>query len=57
MFDKLEAVETRFIEIESRLADPEIAGRPSDFRKLSQEHSGLQEIVIEYRRYKNYEGN
>jgi peptide chain release factor 1 len=52
MFDKLEAVESRFQEIESRLADPEIASRPEDFRKMSQEHAGLQDIVLEYRNYK-----
>jgi peptide chain release factor 1 len=52
MFDKLEAVEARFIEIESRLADPALAGQPAEFRKLSQEHAGLQELVSEYRRYK-----
>ena len=52
MFDKLESVVARFKEIESRLADPEIAGRPGDFRKLSQEHSSLQEIVSEYTHYK-----
>jgi len=52
MFDKLEAVEQRFMEIESRLADPEIAERPADFRKLSQEHASLQELVSEYRKYK-----
>ncbi len=52
MFDKLEAVEIRFLEIESRLADPELANRSNDFRKLSQEHASLQELVAEYRRYK-----
>lgn len=52
MFDKLEAVEARFLEIESRLADPDLGNRPGEFRKLSQEHSSLQEIVQEYRRYR-----
>jgi len=52
MFDKLEAVEARFQEIESRLSDPELAGRPAEFRKLSQEHASLQDIVNEYRRFK-----
>lgn len=52
MFDKLESVASRFVEIESRLADPEIANRPAEFKKLSQEHSSLQEIVSEYRRHK-----
>lgn len=52
MFDKLEAVESRYIEVESRLSDPALAGRPDEFRKLSQEHSHLGEIVREYRRYR-----
>ncbi len=52
MFDKLESVEGRFHEIESRLADPEIAGKPAEFRRLSQEHAQLGELVAEYRVYK-----
>ncbi len=52
MFDKLEAVEARFLEIESRLSDPDIGNRPAEFRKLSLEHSGLQDIIAEYRRHK-----
>ncbi len=52
MFDKLDEVERRFLELESRLADPELANRPADFRKLSQEHAGLQELVAEYQHYK-----
>ena len=53
MFDKLEAVEARFEEIESRLSDPGLASKPGEFRKLSQEHSNLQEIVAEYRHYRS----
>jgi len=52
VFDKLEAVEARFLEVESRLSDPALAGKPDEFRKLSQEHSHLGEIVREYRLYK-----
>lgn len=52
MFDKLESVEMRFREIESRLADPEIAGKAGEFKKLSQEHASLQEIINEYQKYK-----
>lgn len=51
MFDKLQSVEARFVEIESRLADPELGNRPAEFRKLSQEHAGLQELVQEFRRH------
>ncbi len=57
MFDKLEAVEARFKEIESRLADPELAARPDEFRRLSREHAGLQELVAEYNRYKKLVGD
>jgi peptide chain release factor 1 len=53
MFDKLDAVESRFVEIESRLADPDLANRPDEFQRLSREHAGLMELVAEYRRYKS----
>lgn len=52
MFDKLDDVENRFLEVESRLGDPDLANRPAEFRKLSQEHASLQELVTEYRYYK-----
>lgn len=54
MFDKLADIENRFMEIESRLADPELGNRPGEFRKLSQEHASLIELVEEYRRYKRW---
>jgi peptide chain release factor 1 len=57
MFDKLEAVETRFLEIEHKLGDPELAGRPEEFRRLSKEHASLQEIVAEYRHYRKTKGD
>jgi len=52
MFDKLEEVESKFQQLEGRLSDPDLANRPQEFRKLSLEHSNLQEIVNEYRLYK-----
>jgi peptide chain release factor 1 len=52
VFDKLEAVEGRYVEVEARLSDPALADRPDEFRKLSREHAQLGEIVVEYRRYK-----
>jgi len=52
MFDKLEAVENHFREIESRLSDPGIASQPDEFRRLSREHASLQELVTEYQQYK-----
>jgi peptide chain release factor 1 len=52
MFDKLESLEGRFVELESRLSDPALASKPAEFRKLSQEHSTLGKLVEEYRNYK-----
>ena len=52
MLRQLESVDGRFRELESRLSDPDLANRPGEFRKLSQEHSSLQEIVDEFRSYK-----
>jgi peptide chain release factor 1 len=52
MFDKLEAVEARFLEIEHKLGDPELANRPDEFRRLSKEHASLLEVVAEYRHYR-----
>lgn len=52
MFDKLQAVESRFLEIESRLGDPALADKPDEFRRLSREHSSLIELVEEFRRYR-----
>ncbi len=40
------------MEIESRLSDPELGNKPAEFKKLSQEHASLQELVAQYRHYK-----
>ena len=52
MFDKLEAVEKRFEELDRQLADPEIIARRSEFQKLSKEHADISELVPAYREYK-----
>ena len=52
MFHKLESVEQRFQEIESRLSDPALADQPGEFRRLSQERSLLEPIVLEYQNYR-----
>ena len=52
MFDKLQAVEARFLELEGKLADPDVIGRRNEFQKLSKEHADLGDLVAAYRRYK-----
>jgi peptide chain release factor 1 len=52
MFDKLSAVEARYLEIEHKLGDPDLANRPDEFRRLSKEHASLLDVVAEYRHYR-----
>ena len=52
MFDKLEAVESRFEELETLLADPDVIGRRGEFQKLSKEHADIEGLVAAFRRYK-----
>jgi peptide chain release factor 1 len=52
MFDKLEAVEKRFQDLEALLADPEIIAKRGEFQKLGKERSDLSELVEAFREYK-----
>lgn len=53
MFKKLEEVEKRFQEVEHKLQDGSLS--PADIRKLSKEHSDLQELVATYRQFRQTE--
>jgi len=53
MWDKLEAIEKRYREMEAEMSRPEIAGDYERVQALAREHASLQEIigiVSEYRR-------
>jgi peptide chain release factor 1 len=52
MFDKLEAVEKRYLELEALLADPDVIGRRAEFQKLSKERADIVELVEAFREYK-----
>lgn len=52
MFGKLEAVEKRFMQLEQKLSEPEIASRPQELKTLSKEHSDLEDLVTSFRKYK-----
>ena len=52
IFDKLEGVIDRFMEVEGLLSDPTVLSDQNRFRELSREHSDLSEPVEVYRRYK-----
>jgi peptide chain release factor 1 len=52
MFDKLEAVEKRYQDLEVLLADPDVIGRRAEFQKLSKERADIVELVEAFREYK-----
>jgi peptide chain release factor 1 len=52
MFDKLEAAENRYDEISNKLSDPQVIANQDEYRRLMKEHSELDEIVSEFRKYK-----
>jgi len=55
MFEKLEEVEDRYDELNSRLADPELADNPQRYQKLAKEHAELEEVVEKYEAYREVE--
>ncbi len=52
IFDKLEGVIDRFMEVEGLLSDPTVLSDQNRFRDLTREHADLSEPVEVYRRYK-----
>lgn len=53
MFDRLEDIEKRYIELEHKLADSSLSRDKSQYQKLAKEFSGLEEIVKKYRQFKS----
>ena len=49
MWDKLEQVEQRYLELEKEMAEPEAIADHERLAKLARDHSELEEIVIPYR--------
>jgi len=52
MFDKLAAVEARYVELETLLVSPDVIGNRKEFTKLSKERSSIEQIVHSYRAWK-----
>ena len=52
MFQKLEAVEKRFEELNKLISDPEVIARQNEWKDLMKEHSDMVDIVEKYREYK-----
>lgn len=52
MFEKLQDIEKKYEEISKKLATQEVANNPQELIKLSKELSNIEEIVLEYKKYK-----
>lgn len=52
MFDKLENVEKRYEELNSKISDPDVIANQNEWKKLMKEHADIEEIVEKYREYK-----
>ena len=54
MFERIEAIENRFEELNMRLTDPSVINDQELYLKLMKEHSELSEIVEKFREYKAF---
>ena len=52
MFDKLEQVENRYVELTKMISDPEVIANQNEWQKLMKEHASIEDIVMKYREYK-----
>lgn len=52
MFDRLDELDKHLVELEKKLADPELAKDPQRYTALAREHGSLNKIVSSYRKYK-----
>ena len=52
MFQKLEAVENRYEELNKKIADPEVIANTSEWRKFMKEHAEIEEVALKYKEYK-----
>lgn len=52
MIDKLQAVEDKFLELESLISDPSVLADMPRWQRYNREHAGLEPIVAAYREYK-----
>ena len=52
MFQKLEAVENRYEELNKKIADPEVITNTSEWTKFMKEHAEIEEVALKYKEYK-----
>lgn len=52
MLDKLQAVEDKFLELESLISDPDVIADMTKWQRYSKEHASLMPVVEKFREYK-----
>jgi peptide chain release factor 1 len=52
MFDKLESIEARYLELEKALSDPATIANHKEYQKLAKEHADLTPLVQTWRKHK-----
>lgn len=57
MFQKLEAVEKRYEELNKKIADPNIIAKTSEWTEYMKEHAEIEEVVLKYKEYKKIKEN
>lgn len=57
MFDKLEEIEKKYVDLTAKISDPDIISNQSLFKKYMKEHSNLTDVVAKYREYKKVKEN
>ena len=55
MFDNLEELEKKYIDLTKKISDPEVISNQDEWRKMMKEQSDLEPIIQKYREYKKYE--
>ncbi len=55
MFQKLEAVEKRYVELTKLISDPNVISNHNEWQKYMKEHAEIKDIVEKYREYKKVE--
>ena len=52
MYDKLENIESRYLELEKALSDPKIIANPREYQQFAKEHADLTPCVQTFRKHR-----
>jgi peptide chain release factor 1 len=55
MIEKLQKIENEFVEIDTKISDPEVISNQDEFRKLMRRRKEIEKVVAYFRRYKTAE--